>query len=330
MYSNYNQHLKIIFMTSMKIGFFKRYSVALMALFVGASFLVTGCFCESGKCYPPGGAHKKVNDKKRELMASNANVVSEKTGMLYSFGEEKNNEQNTTAVYKDLSMHYVPLDESCPFAPGSKHTYFTAGPNMNFKSAGDDVYAEGSHKPRLGFQAGFRVQYQVNEKLALVPGLLYKQNNAREQATIYDGEPGGGDPGITIKDDYSFSYLSAPILGQYNFTDHLSVSAGPEVNYLLNAKVKTESTYGGGDPGRNTENITDDMVKLGLGVQLGVKYDIPDSRWSLELIYDHRLSRLNKKPDMYETPAWRMKSIQLGVKSRICDLVKGPKHQNAK
>jgi hypothetical protein len=308
-----------------------------LLIFVAAMMLLTtGCaFCDVCP-HGAGNVMRESNAKKhQEALAKKENASSNQKGVFLSFTEVKieNGQQALVNIpaggYKDLSIHYnLPEDKQCPFGLESIHSYFSAGPTLNFKSAGSDVYPGGSHKPGVGFYAGFRTNYRFSDKWSVIPGILYKQNNASEEGTLYDGEPGGGDPGISIVDKYSYNYLSVPILAQYSLTDNLKVSAGPEVNYLLKSKVKSTTSYGG-DSHESKTDLTKNSVKLGVGVQVGLKYQIPDSRWALELNYDHRLSRLNKKEGTYgESPAWRMKSLQLGVKARICDLIKGPKHEN--
>jgi hypothetical protein len=115
-------------------------------------------------------------------------------------------------------------------------------------------------------------------------------------------------------------------MAQLKLSDQMTASAGPELNYLLGASSKGESTYGGG----GKTSLTESSVKLGLGIQLGVKYEIPNSPVAIQLVYDHRLSRLNEKNESdyypgggsYDSPAWNMKSIQLGVSCSLCELMK--------
>jgi hypothetical protein len=110
-------------------------------------------------------------------------------------------------------------------------------------------------------------------------------------------------------------------------TDQLTAVVGPEINYLLGASTKQS--------GNSEKNkITDNSVKVGAGAQVGLRYEIPNSPIGIQLLYDQRLSRLNKKAEVtdyvpgggggggYEIPAWNMKSIQLGVTCSLCELMK--------
>jgi hypothetical protein len=314
----------------MKIRFDHTARICVLVTVTALVFLTSSC----GPCLicPGGGATDTGPIQKRqEELAKLEKPNGNKTGMIFGFSAS-NNEKPVTAQpaepspYTDLSMHYVLPSDNCPFNTESVHMAFSAGPNINFKSSGDDVYEGGSHKPGIGFQAGFRSTFRFTEKFSVVPGLFFKQNNASEEATFSDG--GDGSPyTYSVADKYSYGYLSAPILAQYNLSNAFSISAGPEVNYLLKSKVNSEMTMMG-ETEETKEDLTKNSVKLGLGVQVGVKYQIPDSRVAIQLTYDHRLSRLNKKPgSYYETSAWRMKSVQLGVTVRTCDLFNKKDHK---
>lgn len=302
-----------------------------LVLGLGFAFSTSSCWLFCSNCVDVT-KNKKMAGSNEEILAQTENKPDQKIGMIRSFDEDKNKTEQkavpivTTDRYKDFSFRLAD-DNGCPFGAQSATSYVTAGPNMNFKSAGSDVYAGGSHKPGVGFQAGFGTIYRFNDKWSVNPSLMYKMNKASEEATITDGEP-GSSPSSDIKDKYSYSYLSMPILAQYNLTKDLTVSAGPEVNYLLKSKVKSSMNYGGMSHD-SEEDLTDNSVKVGLGVQAGLKYQIPNSKFALSATYDHRLSRLNKKnPEgygNYTVPAWKMKSVQVGVTCLICDLLKGKK-----
>ena len=223
------------------------------------------------------------------------------------------------------------VGKSCPLGIRSIRSHIIAGPNMSFKGSkeGNDVYGNNGHKhqPGVGFQVGMGSSLSFTDKFSVNPSLLVKQNNASEKITYNSTEPGGGDPGYESKDKYSYTYLSAPVVASYKVGKQTEVFAGPEINYLLNASVKNDSPTGGD----NKENITKNSVKLGVGVQAGIKYRIPsgngDSPFGVQLLYEHRISRLNEKNSdgysTYDAPGWNIKGFQLGVTCSICNLMKG-------
>ena len=239
------------------------------------------------------------------------------------------NENSYIDIYKIIPAK-APIENGCPLGIRSISSQIMAGPNMSFKSSkeGEDVYGSNDHKhqPGAGFQLGWGLNVGFNDKFSVSPSLLLKQNNASEKIKYSYTEPGSTGGGET-KDKYSYTSLSVPIVANYQVGKQVQVFAGPEVNYLLKASVKSK-----GSNGRDSkDNISKNSAKVGVGVQAGVKYKIPsgngNSPFGVQLLYEHRLSRLNKKnPDgygSYSSPAWNMKGFQLGVTCSICELMKG-------
>lgn len=226
----------------------------------------------------------------------------------------------------DLAMFNAAAD--CPLGIRSIRSQLIGGPNLSFKSSkeGNDAYGNNGHKhePGVGFQLGWGLELGFNEKFSVSPSLLLKQNNASEKIKYSYTEPGA--PSGETTDKYSYTSLSAPVTANYKVGKQVKVFAGPEVNYLLKASVKRKGSSGND----SKENITKNSVKLGVGVQAGVKYQFPsasgDSPFGIQLLYEHRLSRLNKKNTdgySYSTPAWNMKGFQVGVTCSLCELMKG-------
>jgi len=204
-------------------------------------------------------------------------------------------------------------------------THITAGPNISFKSSKEDYgNTNHKHKPGIGFQFGFGTAYSFSDRFAVTPSLLLKHNSASEVLSYSTpGETGGGTS-QEYESKYSYTYLSVPIMAEIKVNEQLTVMAGPEVNLLLGAKVKSS-----GAGSNEKTDIKSSSVSTGVGIQAGLKYDIPNSPIGIQLIYDHRISRLNKKTSEYypggggyDNPAWNMKSIQLGVTCAICQFLK--------
>jgi opacity protein-like surface antigen len=222
-------------------------------------------------------------------------------------------------------------EKTGPLGIRSISTNIIAGPNLSFKSSNESNASYGGanhqHKPGVGFQLGVGSTLTFNDKWSVAPAMMVKQNNASETIKSSGGGE-GGNYSYESTTDYSYTYLSAPVLARYQASDRLSIYAGPELNYLLGANTKSGGTYNNG----GKQDITSSSVRLGLGVQAGVKYEIPSSDggsiWGIELLYDHRISRLNKKQSEntyggnYDIPAWHMKSLQLGITCDICNLLR--------
>jgi hypothetical protein len=214
-----------------------------------------------------------------------------------------------------------------PLGIKGMNTHIIAGPSMSFKSSKED-YGGTDHKSKagLGFQFGIKSTFTFSEKFDVSSALILKKNTAGEVLSYpTTGEPGSGST-QKYESKYNYTYLSVPLMAEVKLSDRFTAMAGPEVNLLMGANVKT-SGYG------ETEktDIKDNSVKTGFGLQAGVKYEIPGSPLIVQLIYDHRISRLNEKSSEYypgggyETPAWKMKSVQIGIACSICSLLTGNK-----
>ena len=204
-------------------------------------------------------------------------------------------------------------------------TSLIAAPNISFKSSKEDYgNIDHKHKPGMGFEFGIGTTYMFSSNFAVNTSLIFKQNNASETLSYsLPGEPGGNPINEEYETNYSYNYLSVPLLAEIKLSNQFTAIAGQEISYLLSASMKA-SGYGNDDK----TSITDNSVKMGAGMHLGVKYKIPGSPLAAQVVYEHRFSRLNEKNEYdypgggggNETPGWHMKSIQFGLALSLCDL----------
>ncbi len=207
-----------------------------------------------------------------------------------------------------------------PLGLQSISTNILAGPNLSMKRSSED-YGNLNHKsiPGIGYHVGVGLVLGFSKKVAVEPSLLVKHNTASEKLSYSNT---GGEPGPSTTDKYSYTYLSVPVHASIKASENLSILVGPELNYLLGANVKNE--------GGNKESLTKNSIKLGLGLQAGLRLMLPKksgpSGMGLQLLYDHRLSRLNEKSYSYtgggsssEVPAWRMSSFNLAFIANLCE-----------
>ncbi|MBC7948194.1 MAG: PorT family protein [Chitinophagaceae bacterium] len=282
-----------------------------------------------GCCIPPGAFEAKnkpcnCGDDKKSLAE---NEPQDKETQDVSLPIGKGGGLSATSVQgwpSQWPAAKVEEDKKLPLGIKAITTSVIAGPNVSFKSVKDSD-DNGDNKPGIGFQIGVGSSYHFSKEFAVRTSLLLKQNNAREVYSFSTpGEPGGNPIVEEFKSNYSFSYLSVPILAEWKLSKQLTAVAGPELNYLLGASVKTTG-YGDEDKTK----ITDNAVRFGAGVQLGLRYRLPGSPIGFQLLYDHRLSRLNEKNESdynpgggsYESPAWRMSGFQLGMDFSLCNLL---------
>jgi Outer membrane protein beta-barrel domain len=222
---------------------------------------------------------------------------------------------DSAAVKDDKKLKLVKI----PATGEDLATTVTLGSTLNFKSSNED-YGEGygKHQPGVGFNIGVGTVLPVNKNWALAPSVRFTQKNASEKLGY--SEPGGAG-GLQYTDKYSYNYVGAALLGQYRAGKNVSLVAGPELNFLMSSSVKNGGSSGSG----NKQSLNKTSQKAGMDVLAGIKYEIPAknnrSKWGVQLMYDHRLSRLNKKKDEagMEVPAYRMKGVQLSLAYHFCN-----------
>ena len=88
-------------------------------------------------------------------------------------------------------------------------------------------------KMKFGFHAGVFLDFVFNERLSLQPELLYSAQgvDALSQLTIESVE-------VTETYSHSFGYINVPVLLKIKIVEGLSAEIGPQVGFLLSAKLK--------------------------------------------------------------------------------------------
>jgi Outer membrane protein beta-barrel domain len=306
-----------------------------LSLMASAFLLQSCCFGPVGFAKTPCNCNDKkpvyaVNNKSgattiNETAQTKPKMVQQDPSLLYTSSATVNTQN--TAVTDILQKKNVPMryEKKLPLGIQGIRSHIIAGPNLSFKSSNeDDPSGDYKKKSGTGFQFGFGSTLSFSSKFAVSTGLIFKKNNASEVLSYSTtGEPGSGGSTQEYESKYSYSYLSIPILAEFRISDQLTAMAGPQVNFLTGATVKS-SGYG------NTEktDIKDYSVKTGVSVQAGIKFSIPKSPVAVQVVYDHRLSRLNENSESYypgssyDTPAWHMKDVSLSVVCDICNLMK--------
>ena len=105
---------------------------------------------------------------------------------------------------------------------------------------------------RTSFHVGGFAEFKVSEKFAVQPELLYSSQGAK-------GE------GAKINTDY----LNVPIMAKFYATDKLSIEAGPQIGFLMSAKLKPDS----GD----SQDVKDSLKSTDFGVNFGLGYNFTEN-----------------------------------------------------
>lgn len=124
----------------------------------------------------------------------------------------------------------------------------------------DNGWMYSDQKAKIGFNAGVFANIPISEKFSLQPEILYSGLGAKiETSRMFDPGPMTKLEG---KETLSLSYLSVPVMFQYNIIPDLYVEAGPEFGFLLGGKSKGEWT----DTTDNIKTTTSYSNKLSNGL----------------------------------------------------------------
>lgn len=155
----------------------------------------------------------------------------------------------------------------------------------DFLVEGDDVF-----EARSSFHAGFFIEVPFKGKFSFHPELLYSSQGY----TTDFGRINLVNPGELILDNddrasTARNFLAIPLITRFNFTDNLSIEAGPQIGFLLN----TVSKFNG------ERNSSPGDFKFDIGPTLGFGYDIGD-KFKVQLRYFIGLSDFLRRSDFEE------------------------------
>ncbi|HEX8350150.1 MAG TPA: porin family protein [Hymenobacter sp.] len=189
-----------------------------------------------------------------------------------------------------LSLALVAGTSAAAMAQDSPRFGIKAGANYT-KFSGDNL---GNIGYKFGFVGGLAANFGFSESLSLQPELLYSMK------------------GCELKDaplaDYNFklNYLDLPIMFRYTLNDGQGpfVQAGPQLGYLINAKVSD------GD-GNEIEVEDDAFQKLELGYVAAIGYQT-QAGLSVEARFNGGINSIGKDDDSFDQQRNRVFSLQLG------------------
>lgn len=167
-----------------------------------------------------------------------------------------------------------------------------AGPQIaNFGGKDKKDWGETLSDPEVVFRyhVGIMADRLLSEKINLSMGLMFTSKGAKYTGGQYDPNSQFFTGTYTKK----LSYLDVPILVNYNFSERWSLGIGPQVSFLMSAKVKNDETaqkvYGVPE----TEDVKDYYSTLDLGLNAGGTYKIND-KISLQLFYQLGLLKIGR------------------------------------
>lgn len=165
-----------------------------------------------------------------------------------------------------------------------------AGANFS-KFAGDDAkIGNVSPKFKTGFAGGGFVNIALTEVLSVQPEVLYSM-----EGTMYkeSGE----------KAFYKTDYINVPIMVQYKHTSGFYAETGPQVGFLMSAKISD---------GDNSINVKDGFKKINFSWGLGAGYKLSNGL-GIGARYNLGLANIIDNSDAEENVSVKLGGFHIGL-----------------
>lgn len=167
-----------------------------------------------------------------------------------------------------------------------------AGPALvTFGGSEAEYWGSVEDKPKMALRlhGGLLVQYAIHDKINLASGVQYAMKGATYSNSIVISE------GENIQAEYKkiLSYLEIPVQIQYALTNRFSFLFGPQISFLMAAKVKNGKEVRDFFDLPETEDASDSYRKFDMGLNIGPVFSVND-KISIQLIYQHGLMKIGK------------------------------------
>ena len=124
---------------------------------------------------------------------------------------------------------------------------FGAKAGLNIANLGADAETDGS---LVGFHVGGVAEFPISENFSIQPELLYSMQGAKVVFV---------DEFDVMEADLKLSYINVPIMAKYYVMEGLSLEVGPQIGFLMSAKV-------------DDEDVKDGYKSIDFGLNGGVGY----------------------------------------------------------
>lgn len=173
------------------------------------------------------------------------------------------------------------------FTAHSQDVKFGVKAGLNIADWGGD--AEDTNV-RAGFNAGVVAEIKYGN-FAVQPEVLYSQQGSELEVNYFTGTTLDGSVNYTTK----LNYINVPVALKYYIVEGLSLQAGPQIGFLINAEEKSEITADG-ESETNEVDAKNNYEKIDFSVFGGVGYDLPMGVF-FQVRYIAGLSNINKDPE---------------------------------
>ncbi|MUV03215.1 outer membrane beta-barrel protein [Flavobacterium rakeshii] len=137
------------------------------------------------------------------------------------------------------------------FASQAQDIKFGAKAGLNIADFGGDAETSGS---RTGFHVGVVAEFKLTEQFSIQPEIVYSMQGAKFETL--DGFAS------IVEQDMKLDYLNVPIMAKYYLFEGFSIQAGPQVGFLMSAKV-------------DDDDAKDSFKSIDFALNGGVGYELP-------------------------------------------------------
>lgn len=132
---------------------------------------------------------------------------------------------------------------------------------------------------KIGYHFGLLGHIHINLNFGIQPEIVYSTQGAKRTFE-------------NVTTSYNLDYINVPVLFQYMFDNGLRLQAGPQVEFLINAKAKNDIA---------TTDIKDDLKSIDLALSVGASYVFPPTGFGVDARYNLGLSDINETGDVKST-----------------------------
>tara|TARA_B110000967_G_C18839693_1_gene538670 strand:+ start:820 stop:1446 length:627 start_codon:yes stop_codon:yes gene_type:complete len=157
------------------------------------------------------------------------------------------------------------------------------------------------------FHIGITAEFEISDTFSIQPELVYSLQGT---SIITEARP------LKLEVLYKTNFINLPIMAKYYVSEGISLEAGPQIGFLINAEVETDIT----NSTDSSENISitidskDNYKSIDFGFNVGVGYKL-ESGLNFTLRYNLGLSNLSDtgNENVTNDSEWKNRVLQLSV-----------------